>query len=381
MRTREELLALAQELRDTDVLSVYIDGGAVDPALRSAWRTQLDEALDGAREALRDASRAERARFDRAVELLRAELGSVPAGIGAPGWAAFATADGVHHAGPLPVSVTLRVQWGRGAVVAPLVRALTDARPVVIAVVDSRGARIYRYERGALERTDTLRAHVHVEPPAHLGGVPRAGFHTGTRGRTGTDAAARERAEGRARVMAAVVERVVALAGSTGWVLIGGTPMAAREARARLPKAMASRMLVLPALQCRTPEAEIARIAAEGAAALRRRAEADEVRVALERAPVGRGAANVEPTRAALDADAVRQLYLTRRFIDAHPGDAEEMVRAALEQHAEVEVVSGDGAAMLEERGGGVGALLRFRPPPMVPGREAGAAEGAEAGA
>ena len=64
-------------------------------------------------------------------------------------------------------------------------------------------------------------------------------------------------------------------------------------------------------------------------------------------------------TRAALEQRAVRELYLTGRYLEQHVVDAEDVVRLALDQAATVEQVSGDAADQLDKHGG-VGARLRY---------------------
>ena len=54
------------------------------------------------------------------------------------------------------------------------------------------------------------------------------------------------------------------------------------------------------------------------------------------------------------------ELYLTHRYLEDFPPDAEDAVRAALDQDALVEEVSGAAAGWLDEHGG-VAAHLRYR--------------------
>ncbi len=70
----------------------------------------------------------------------------------------------------------------------------------------------------------------------------------------------------------------------------------------------------------------------------------------------------LEPTRRALEARAVHELLLTSQFIEQHPSEAEEVVRAAFDQAAVVEHVSGEGAGRLDMGAEGIGATLRFTP-------------------
>lgn len=361
MLTATDLVELERTLRSENVLSVYLDGSVTDPAHQADWRPRLDAEIDRIRALVADAARGERVAFARAVHALDETLAPAGAAVGAAAVALFITEDGVRRAETLPVAITTGARWGRGAWLGPALRAVKAARPAIVAIVDSRVARIFRYQSGVVERLDTLRVQTHIEPPTHMGEPPRQGFHAGTRGRTGTDAATRERRAARARLMRDLAERVARLAGADGWILIGGTPTPSHEALAALPATLARRAMVMPELHVRSTIPEIAGLAGHGAATLRRSADLAAVRGALERAG-GRGRASVrmEPTRAALDATAVRSLFLTRRFLDDHREDGEDLLRRAIVQHASIELVSGDAATLLDSAGEGIGALLRF---------------------
>jgi hypothetical protein len=56
----------------------------------------------------------------------------------------------------------------------------------------------------------------------------------------------------------------------------------------------------------------------------------------------------------------VRDLYVTHRFLEDHAAEAERAIRAALDQDASVEEVSGQAAERLNEHGG-MAVGLRFR--------------------
>lgn len=361
MLTATDLVQLERGLRAENVLSVYIDGTATDPARASEWRTRIDDEIDRIRSMVADSSRGERVAFAQAVRALERALGPGGSGVGAAGFALFITEDGVWRAEALPVAIATGVRWGRGAWLGPALRAVKAARPAIVAIVDSRTARLFRYQSGVVERLETLRAQTHIEPPVHMGEPPRPGFHAGTRGRTGTDAAMRERRAARAKLMREVAERVARHAGADGWILFGGTTTPAHEALAALPATLARRAMVMPELHVRSTVPEIGALAGHGAATLRRNADLESVRGALERAGArGRASVRMEPTRAALDATAVRSLFLTRRFLDDHREDGEEIVRRAIVQHASIELVSGDAAELLDTAAEGIGALLRY---------------------
>jgi peptide subunit release factor 1 (eRF1) len=76
--------------------------------------------------------------------------------------------------------------------------------------------------------------------------------------------------------------------------------------------------------------------------------------------PQGRGEAGVPATQRALHAQAVDLLLLSPEFLEAHAPLAEHAVHAALAQGADVEVLSGEAAAHLNQAAGGIAARLRF---------------------
>jgi hypothetical protein len=241
-------------------------------------------------------------------------------------------------------------------------RVLKETRPVIVTVADARKAELYRYGLGKLSFVETVRAHHVVEGPSHMGAAPRQGFHTGTRGETGHDAAQRALLEGRDRMIAEAAHRITELAGEEGWILLGGT----RRISARLSQQLAPiaphRVLALTTLDVHSSEAAIAESARAGASTLRDACDANRFADIVERAgAAGLGVTGAVDTRWALDQASVRDLYVTRHYLDEHAADAEDAVRSALDQDASVEEVSGNVADLLD-RLGGIAAGLRFRP-------------------
>lgn len=362
MLTQHELTELERSLRNSLVLSVYLDGRVRDPAERTVWRTQLDHELERAREMV--AERGERKAFDVAAGQLREELAPFTGTISAPGWMGFVATDGERRSTTIPVPPPFYVRWGNGAAVAPALRALKETRPAIVAIVDSRSARLYRYAEGTVQHLETLRAHTPIDPVYHMSAPPSPGFHPGTHGEPGKDAAERELRAGRAHMMKELASRVVEEAGTEGWILLGGVPVAAHEASANIPDSAASRTMLLPELQLRSSESSIAQYAAQGASTLRRREDLASVHEVIERAGAGgRAAMRLPPVKSALGAGAVQRLLITERYTEGQPEQAEALVRAAFDEGADVEVVSGDGATLLDTQADGVGALLRFVPP------------------
>jgi hypothetical protein len=361
--TLPQLIDLERSLRGERVLNVYVGGRASDPAARAEWRIRLDDELRATRDSLGDAPRGEREGFDRAVAHLRERLpeGSAP---GARGWVAFVTADGVRYAEELPVPMPAHVAWTTGMYVAPYVRALKQLRPVLVAVVNSEEARLHRYRAGTLEALDSVRAVRHGGAVYHMGDAPRQGFHPGTRGATGTDEAERRRLEAIHHLASTTADRLTALAGDDGWIVLGGTPEPLGILRAALPERVNERVLTVPTLHDGASEAEVARAAEAGASVLRNAHDLALIEQVLERRGVrGLGAAGVDATRRALAGRAVQELFLSHRFLDEHADEADAMVRAALDQGAVVEEVSGAAAERLDHDGDGIAARLRFAPP------------------
>jgi release factor family 10 len=367
--TREQLIALQRSMEDRQVLSVYVDGRASDPAARHAWRATLAANLDSVRRPLGDD--ATQRDFDRCREHLLANLADVTGALRSKGWVAFVTTDGVVLAEHLPVVMPNAVHWTRGPWVSPYVRAQKELRPVFLVVVDARSARLYQYSDGTLTSIANFHAHAHLDEPAHMGSSPRPHFHPGTRGTTGTDAASRARREGTERMLREMIDQLAQLATGDAAILIGGMPAAAREAMLLLPDELRSRTSVAQGLNRITPRSSLRRAAASGAMKLRRARDASLVSLAVSRAAEnGRGTTGVLDTRTALSVGGVHMLLVSLDFSERHPDAAEEMTRLALGQQATVEIVAGDAADPLDVVGG-VAATLRYPTPSLRPSAEA----------
>jgi hypothetical protein len=366
MLTRTELYELERSLRGTKVLSVYLTDTAADPAERTVWRWTLSRALAETRATLGGASHAEREAFERAVALVEERLAALPEGLRFAGWVAFATPDGVRHAEVLRVPMPVLVAWGDGIRVAPYVRALARQGAAAVGIVDSRTARVYAYRDGVLEGHGTLHAETHLGPVLHMGDHPRPGFHPGTRGVTGTDAAERARRTGRLRLLRALAERLVPLAAPDGWVLVGGIPTVASAALARLPDDVRVRARAIAGLDVHATAAQIAAHVESAVAALQREADAAAVAEILDRyAAGGTGSVGRQGTQESLREGAVDRLYFSERFLHDEPLAAEAAVQAAFDEDAAVACVGGAAAERLDAEAGGIAARLRF-----VPARE-----------
>jgi release factor family 10 len=366
MLTQTELTSLLRSLTGERVLTVYLDGTAVDPAVQRAWRVQLDHSLADLRTWLADSARDDRTAFERCVELLQGQLAGFEPGVGSPGWAAFITPKRVHEAHHLPVPTPTLAVWSTGPCLAPYIRALKEDRPVVVAVVDARQAELYRYRLGTPERVETMHAHHVVQETAHMGTSPRQGYHVGTRGSTGRDAAQRSLLAGRNRMITQSAARILELAGTDGWIVLGGIRRVVASLAPELEARAPGRVLTLPTLDVHASTDDVAHAARTGASTLRSTHDAGRIAAIADLAAAhGLGVTGSLDTKWALEQSAVRELFLTHRFLEDHGADAEDAVRAALEQDATVEEVSGDAAGDLDAAGG-IAAALRFRPAPSA---------------
>lgn len=359
MLTYRELVALEQRMRGVTVLSVYLNGEGSDSASRGRWRAGLRHALDDIADWLRDSPRAEREAFAALRARAEERAAGFPGEIGSPGWAAFLTQEGVAHESYLPVGVPTVAAWSTGPSVAPYVRAIKEARPVIVAIADSRQVRLHRYVHRGVEVVETLEADVDFELPRHMGRPAPQGFHTGTRGRTGTDAAQDALQQARDELLGRAAERIAALAGEEGWVAIGGIPGVARAALAQLAPTVAERATIAE-IDVHATEAQVAGHARAAASRLREEHDLERVREAIDAARAnGPGVTGSVDTQRALEEGRARELYFTAQYLADHAADVESAVRTAFDRGTIVEHLSGQAGALLDGVGG-IAARLRY---------------------
>jgi len=361
MLTPAELIALQRRLVETKVLSVYLDSGVTDPAMREAWRPTLQNVLREARSQIADA--AERTEFDLAAALLQEPQPSPEGTWGAPGWVAFVTSDRPRYVGNLPVAPGTFAVWRDGPVIAPYLRALKQLRPVIVALVESGSVRLFRYAVGELEVLDELTVTDETAPRAGRPTRPSvAGVSArAPRGAVGSESASRRRSAAFERLTSSLVQRLVEFGGRDSWILIGGTSKWAGLAGEALARQFAGRMLVSATLDHDAGRNQIIDAAKRAATELRATQGAALVEQLIDRAGGhGQAAAGVPAIQRALRANAVDLLLVTPRFIGAHEGQVEDFVRAATAAGGDVEIPSGNAAERLDNAADGVAARLRF---------------------
>jgi len=361
MLTYPQLVALERSLRDERVLSVYLHGAADDPATRHTWRTDLDRSLRDLRRWLAGSSHDEREAFERCVTLLDELLAPYAAGLSSPGWAGFITDGVVQDAEQLPVPMPTMAIWSTGMCVSPYIRALKVTRPVIVAVVDARLARVYCFRAGELSLLARIHAHATIDAPAHMGDAPRPGFHGGVRGETGHDAVKRARAAGAERMLREAELVVARHASPDGGLLVGGASRIATQFKKMLAASVSERVLHLESLHADGSDADIVAAAKAGASALRDATDLRQI-ADIASADASHDAAALGPaaTRSALERRTVRELYITGRYLEDHLAEAEDAVRQALDQGAVIEQVSNGAAVRLDEHSG-IAARLRYR--------------------
>lgn len=359
MLSHAELMNLERRLRDEMVLSVYVNGEFADVAARGQWRTELRNALDVIGESLRDATHAEREAFSAARQLAQTEVDQYRNGEDAPGWLGLFTEKEVHHAAVVTAPVPTVATWSQGANVAPAIRALKEARPVLVVVTDSTQVRIHRYVGHSIALEETLDREAKVDQAYHMSRPAPQGFSSGTRGRPGAEAAQRELRKATDDLLGEATDRITRLAGDDAWVIIGGIDVVAADLHGRLNKRLADRSAIVP-LDVHDTEASLAETAREHASRLRSAEDLRSVEAILsDNAAGGTGAVGLRQIDEALLNGQVHVLYLTTTFVEKHPDEAVSAIRRAFDESATVEHVSGEAAEKLDSAGG-IAARLRF---------------------
>ncbi|MFN8571528.1 MAG: hypothetical protein U0132_05675 [Gemmatimonadaceae bacterium] len=372
----KDLLHLERQFRQTRVLSVYLPKVSEDPAQRESSHTLLHNELSRVRHALEESTRGERMAFAAASDALVKTLGTMS--VSRSSLMAFATEQGVVLADRVLAPVPFHVAWQDGLVTSPYVRSLKQERAVLVVAVDSRTARLFRYQGGETELLESFDAHVRQEPAMHMGESARPHFHPGVRGATGRDETERREESALDRMLSQLAHRVEPERATEPWLVVGGMSASVHAVLRVLPRQLVERSTVVSALTTDSTVADVTRVASVAASELTARQDGVLVESLLDRAAAGaRAVTGLHDVQRALEDRSVHLLLLSQRLVDEHVLLADAMVRGAFDGGSLVEVVTGAGAARLDSESGGVAAELRFVPTSPGAGGHARAAASA----
>lgn len=360
MLDRADLVRLYRDLRDRPVLSVYLDVDQHDPAQRRAWRTRLENEVSNEARRISNGGGDDEG-FRSALDHLESALQG-DGFMKGRGWVGFATADGLVHHESLPVPMPNLVRWEDGIRAAPYIRGLKRLRRIAVVVADRRRARLFDLAGGDLTELPAVVADQDVGDLSDVGVRKTSTHRSGRRGETATDQAQRVLEENAERMWKATVERVGELAGSEGFIVVGGTPEAVGRVQSLLPARLEERTEASTHLHLDMSPSEVREAVSGVAAALNQRLQGELVDGVVDQARSGgNGVLGRDETVEALRQMRVDTLLVSRSFLRDDPELADRCVGTALAQDAEVEEVSGLGADRLDSEGDGMGARLRYR--------------------
>ncbi len=359
MSVSHDLLQFVRAHRSELTLSVYVAAAEADPAERRHSLVQLRQQVARARAALADAAQEERDAFERCVELA---LGRLPTDRTAPGgdsWACFCAAGGDELLLSLPEGVETSLHWGIGARVVPFLR-VAETEEALVVQADRNHTRISRLHDGEIETLFAEEADELSEIGPYMSEPARQGFHGGTRGRTGTDEAQRQRREATERLLAGLLRRLVVLADSGLPVVVGGAPETAARLLHLLPAVFHGRAALAPRLRME-PLTDAFVPIREALQVLRSRRQEDRVDALREAAHTnGRAALGYEGASRAASLGAIAELIFSEDAWRQRPLEIEQLAQYALADGADVEWASPSLRRALEGEADGIVAGLRF---------------------
>ncbi len=356
----DDLLNFTREHRDELTLSVYVEAAPADPAARRNWRVRLRQGLADVRGTLAHAPADEQDAFERCAADVLARLPNGETPPAAHGWACFAAASGEVFTTDLPDATETDVSWGPGARVVPFLRHMTEGRALVVRI-DRQRALVERWSTGNLAPLARLEADRVHDVGTHMGDAPGRGFHSGTRGRTGTDEEQRQKHDATERLVVETRARVLTLIGPHEPLLIGGGAELSARFRDVLPDQVAARAVLVPALAMHLeagpalPVIHDALVTLDATLRTRRVAELREMAHARGRAALG-----FEPARTAADLGAIAELIFSESAWRRHPDEIEDLVQRALFEGASVALAPALPGAPLGGEADGIITGLRF---------------------
>jgi hypothetical protein len=358
---RGELRTLYCGLADIPLLSLYLDGRAPDPAMNAAWRLELAAAAERERRVVEKRAPRQVEAFDRALALAREELAPVSGRLPTDGLVLFVSESSVIHREEVHASLSTRIGWKRGPLVAPYLPILAPDGTVLVIDVSWDEATLYRYDGG---RTLALLTRFEVEATHEaiqsVGVMKSVKGTSGFRGPSAQDEADRAMRDDRRRMLAAIEASVGARMGPRDHLLLFGSQGAAGELTRMLPASLKQGIHV-ESLEARRNEARLVQATRRGLEAI----EASELRRVLTETQEiahrnGHGAFGSVSVRRAVNRGAVDTLLVSEEYAHKHAGVAESLLGATYRSGGSVRMAVGEIGAELDEVGAGVAARLRF---------------------
>jgi hypothetical protein len=362
MMTHHELAELSRGQRDEMVLSIYLAREHTDPGKLDVWKKRLTAATASERRRVEDESPDDVAIFDHALQLIMSSVASIGRVLPHSGWVAFATGDRLLRSEGLPFAPLNVVRFRKGAYVGPYLRSQDYTRPIAVALVDRWRARLFRYQHGDLHESKDLLGNPGELDVSGSGMRKGAASVSGVRGATRSDAASRALDTETERFRRQVAAEVLAMAGESGGVALGGAKGAVRALRAMLEDDLEGRFVELFYLDLEASSDELM-LSVEEAASRLSAASHTQLLDACEHSAGGAGLGWNNVQRA-LAAGAVETLVLSEGLLESSPDATEELLILALEKGATVEAIRGEAGRRLLHDWDGVATRLRFEPTP-----------------
>lgn len=256
----------------------------------------------------------------RAMELVQA-LPQVP---GMAGAMCLFAEDGDHVQALLPVAPTPMVRWSVGPIIVPFLAANYSDGFVIVHLTEQY-VTLSRLQRGVMHLLDECA----ITPNDDT-------------------------------CLIGVAKKLGIIAGSDGYVVVGGAATVAERLKALLPPDLAQRCVLAPAMTRQTPVDELADCAMPAMQHLLTARQSDTLRKMKTKAHLTRRASfGLSDVAAAAKEGAVDRLLISDSLWRRNPQDVELLAQQALRSGAVVDVVTPACAQQLDSEAGGIAAGLR----------------------
>jgi peptide subunit release factor 1 (eRF1) len=352
------------------VLSAYLPTPPVQ-VMGQKYLVRFREECKAIREELQAAERKERQAFETTAARIEEYLTGMPVPRH-PGLAVFAAEErGYLYAAPLPERPATVVAWSDQPLLMPLEQVLDDHERVAVVLADRRQARLFTMYLGAIEE----RREFGSDDPgvSNISGI--AGNH------------ARHYREHVNRHLRRTAHAAQELLRTQPFdrLILGGPEDVSGMLKDELPRPLRARFAGTLSIGLDASDAQVLDAALQVAEEIERRTELEMVEELIQRGSEPRAALGLEPTLAAVSDQRVQHLFIVRDFAAAGsecptcgrlvagqdrcpacgaepvrlPDLSERLVDRALEQAAQVEVISGEAAGLLMDIDG-LGAWTRY---------------------